>query len=102
MTVNQINKFEKNNLDIMVHVLYLHQKEEGKTKGKIAIFQRSDENMTRSKVENILLITDGEKSYYTAIKKLRSLLRSENSKQKGAYYFCINCLKAFCTEKSQD
>ena len=37
MTVNQIDKFEKNNLDIAVNVLYLHRPKEGKSKGKITI-----------------------------------------------------------------
>ena len=35
VTVSQIDKFEKNNKDIAVNVLYLHQKEEGKSKVKI-------------------------------------------------------------------
>ena len=39
MTVSKIDKFEKNNKDIAVNVLYTHQKEEGKSKGKIAILQ---------------------------------------------------------------
>ena len=44
MTVNQIDKFEKINPDIAVNVLYLHQKEEGKSKSKIAILRRSNGN----------------------------------------------------------
>ena len=40
MTVSQIDKFEKNNKDIAVNVLYIHQKEEGKSKGKIAILRK--------------------------------------------------------------
>ena len=83
-------------------MLYIHQKEEGKSKGKITILQRSDGNITRNKVVNLLLITDGEKRHYTAIKSLSRLLRRENSKRKGEYYFCINCLHGFRTEKSRD
>ena len=69
-----------------VNVLYLHCKEEGKSKGKITIFQRSHGNTSQSKVVNLLLITDGEKRHYTSIKILSRVLRRENSKQKGAYY----------------
>ena len=68
--VNQIEKFEKNNPEIAVNVLYLDDPKEGKSKGKITILRRSDGNTTRSKVVNLLLITDGEKSHYTAIKSL--------------------------------
>ena len=98
----QIEKFEKNNLDTAVNVLYIHQKEEGKSKGKIAIFRRSNGNITQSKVVNLLLITDGKKSYYTAIKSLSRLLTRENANSKRAYHYCINCLQTFCTKKSQD
>ena len=74
MTTSQIDKFEKNNKDITGNVLYLLRKKEGKNKGKIAILRRSDSNMTRNKVVNLLVITDGEKSHYTAIKSLTKLL----------------------------
>ena len=45
VTVSQIDKFEKNE-DIAVKVLYIYQKEEGRSKGKIAILRRSDGNIT--------------------------------------------------------
>ena len=102
VTINQIEKFEKNNPSIAVNVLYFYSPKEGKSKFKIAILRRSDGNASRSKVANLLLITDGEMSHYTAIKSLSRLLTRENSKHKGEYYFCINCLQAFHTEKSRD
>ena len=102
MTVRQIDKFEKNNPDIAVNVLYLHRPKEGKSKSKITILRRSDGNTSRSKVVNLLLITDGEKSHYTAIKSLSRLLGRENSKHKGKYYFCMNCLNAFNSQSSRD
>ena len=102
MTVSKIDKFEKNNPDIAVNVLYLHHPKEGKSKGKITILQRSDGNTSRSKVVNLLLITDNEKSHYKAIKSLSRLLRRKNSKRKGEYYFCINCLNAFHSQSSRD
>ena len=82
VTVNQIEKFEKNNLDIAVNVLYLHSpKEANKIRDKIAILRRSDGNASRSKVANLLLITDGEKRHYTAIKSLSRLLSRGKFKQ---------------------
>ena len=70
MAVKNIDKFEKNNKDIAVNVLYLHQKEEGKSKGKITILRRSDGNTTCDKVVNLLLITDGEKRHLYSYKEL--------------------------------
>ena len=76
----------------------LHQKEEGKSKGKIAILRRSDGNTSQSKVVNLLLITDGEKSHYTAIKSLLRLLSRENRVKRDQQYYCLNCLNAFNSE----
>ena len=102
VTVNQIEKFEKNNLDIAVNVLYLHSLKEGKIRDKIAILRRSDRNTCRSNMANLLLITDGEKRHYTAIKSLSRLLSKENANSKRAYHYCQNYLQAFCTEKSRE
>ena len=46
VAVNQIEKFEKNNKDIAVNVLYLYSPKEGKIRDKIAILRRSDGNTT--------------------------------------------------------
>ena len=102
VAVNQIEKFEKNNKDIAVNLLYLHSPKEGKIRHKITILRRSDENTSRSKVVNLLLITDGEKRHYTAIKSLLRLLSKENANSKRTYHYCPNCLQAFCTEKSRE
>ena len=68
MKINEIGKFEKANPDISVNVLC----EEGKE--KIFICRKSKFN-ERSKIVNLLLIVDGEKKHYTAIKNLSRLLR---------------------------
>ena len=83
-------------------MLYIHQKEEGKSKGKIAILRRSDGNTSRSKVVNLLLITDGEKSHYTAIKSLSRLLSRKNRVKRDQQYYCLNCLNAFNSQSSRD
>ena len=51
---------------------------------------------------NLLLITDGEKRHYTAVKSLTRLLRSSNSKHKCKQHFCLNCLQVFSLEGSRD
>ena len=102
MTVRQIDKFEQNNPDIAVNVLYLHQKEEGKSKGKITILRRSDGNITKGKVVNLLLITDGKKRHYTCIKSLSRLLSRENRVKRNQQYYCLNCLNAFNSRSSRD
>ena len=95
MKINEIGKFEKANPDISVNVLC----EEGKE--KIFICRKSKFN-ERSKIINLLLIVDGEKKHYTAIKSLSRLLRSENTRHTEEQHFCINCLQGFSSTEARD
>lgn len=73
-TIKSISKFEKNNPDIAVNVLYV-------TKKSINNLRRSEYKITRSKQVNLLLIKDGKKTHYTCIKKISRLLGRENRKK---------------------
>ena len=72
MAFNTINEFEKKNNDIAVNVLGI--------KGQRIYICRNSKHYNRKNIVNLLLITDGEKKHYTAIKSLTRLLRSSNSK----------------------
>ena len=43
------------------------------------------------------MITDGEKLYYLAVKKLSALLRGITSKQVGEFY-CLNSFHSYATK----
>ena len=73
MALNKICKFEKSNSDIVVNVLFVHDK-------SICIARRSEFNSKRSKQANLLMIIDWENRHYVVIKSLSKLLSSENSK----------------------
>ena len=45
----------------------------------------------------LLMITNGEKWHYLAVKNLSLLLRGITSNNNGDYY-CTNCLRSFRTE----
>ena len=49
-----------------------------------------------------MLITDGNRKHYVAIKSLKRLLFSQNSKHKESQHFCTNCLQRFATEISRN
>ena len=51
---------------------------------------------------NLMLITDGNKKHYVAIKSLKRLLSSQNSRHKESQHFCTNCLQGFATEISRN
>ena len=92
VAINKINEFEKNN-NISVNVL-------GVKEQKPYICRKS--NYKDRKNVNLLLITDGEKRHYTAIKSLSRLLGNSNSKHGHKQHFCLNCLQGFHSEESRD
>ena len=57
----------------------------------------SKHNSNREKQVILLMILDGEKWHYLAVKKLSALLRGINSKHHGDFY-CLNCFHTFALE----
>ena len=55
-----------------------------------------------NKLVNLLLVCDGDKWHYTAVKSLSRLLGSSNSKHAHKQHFCTNCLQGFNEEKTRD
>ena len=49
-----------------------------------------------------MLIVNGEKRHYTAIKSLSRLLGDSNSKHGHKQHFCLNCLQGFYSEENRD
>ena len=84
----------KNNNDIAVNVL-------GVKEQKTYICRKSKYN-NRKNVVNLLLIVNGEKRHYTAIKSLSRLCGSSNTKHGYKQHFCLNCLQGFQSETSRD
>ena len=85
-------KFELNNKSIALNILYaLHD-----TK-KIRHAYKSKYNLTRENQVILLMITDGEKWYYLAVKSFAALFRGITSKRKEDFY-CSNCFHAYTTK----
>ena len=99
VSIKKIDNFEKNNPDIAVNVLFNNKKNEKKN---IYTVRRSWRNGKRKKRLNVLMIVDGEKKHYTAIKNISRLLSKLNGKTQHAYYYWTNCLNGFRTESARD
>ena len=54
-------------------------------------------NSNREKQAILLVISDGEKRHYVAVKKLSALFGRITSKHHGDFY-CLNCFHFFATE----
>ena len=63
---------------------------------KISHAYKSKYNSTHRNQVILLMITDGEKWHYLAVKNLSALLKGIISKQKGDFY-CLNCFRAYTT-----
>ena len=57
---------------------------------KICHAYKSKYNLTRENQVILLMITDGEKWHYLAVKKFSALLRGITSIHNGDFY-CLNC-----------
>ena len=99
VSINKIDKFEKNNPDVAVNVLFINKKSQQKN---IYTVQRSGRNVKCKKQVNLLMIVDGEKGHYTAIKNLSRLLAKLNGKTKRTYHFCMNSPNGFGAGSATD
>ena len=57
----------------------------------------SQNNLNRKNQVILLIITDGEKWHYLAVKSLSALFRGIKSNHKGDFY-CLNCFQSYTTE----
>ena len=78
-------KFESNNESVALNILYVpcHAKE-------IRHADKSKYNLKRKNQLILLMITDGEKWHYLAVKILSALLRGITGNNNGDLY-CLNC-----------
>ena len=99
VSTSDINRFESRN-QISVNVLALD--------GKPPYICRKGGNYARStgeahaRVVNLMIIEDGDKRHYIAIKSSGRLLSKMNSKHNPSQHFCTNCLQGFSELRSRD
>ena len=90
------NKFELNNNDVALNILYVPYN----TK-KIEIAYKSKYNLIRENQILILMISDGENWHYLTVKNLSRLLRGITSNHDGDFY-CLNCFHSYRTKNKLD
>ena len=91
VSTKDISKFETRNR-IGVNLLALN--------GKTPYICRK--GMDYERTVNLMILEDGEKKHYVAIKSLERLLSMQNSKHKESQHFCNNCLQGFKAPESRD
>ena len=91
VSTSNISKFETRNR-IGVNVLALN--------GRTPYICRR--GMDYEQTVNLMILEDGSKKHYVAIKSLGRLLTNMNNKHEKTQYFCNNCLQGFKTPESRD
>ena len=99
LSIKKIDKFERNNPAMAVNVLFSNKKSQKKN---IYTVRMSGRNVKCKKQVNLLMIVDGKKRHYTAIKNISRLLSELNGKTQHAYHYCMNCLHGFQVESARD
>ena len=90
-----IDQYSWNDIDfpsIALNILYVPHKT-----GKLHLAYKSKYNLTREKQVILLMITDGEKWHYIAVKRLSGLLRGVTGNNYSDFY-CLNCFHTYRTE----
>ena len=94
VSLKDIKRFEKQNLDISISVLGYSKDEK--------IYPLRISEYTKVKKENerkynivLLLIKNGDNSHYCYVKNESALLSSQVNKHKSKLYFCLNCLNGY-------
>ena len=85
-------KFEENNKSISLNILYVSHN----TK-QIRLAYKSKYNHKCNNQVVLLMITDGEKWHYLAVRRLSALLRRITSNHNGDFYR-LNCLHSYRTK----
>ena len=85
-------KFESNNESVALNILYVPYN----TK-EVRHAYKSEYNLKRENQVILLMITDGEKWRYLAVKSLSALLRGITGNNNG-YVYCLNCFHSYTTE----
>ena len=91
-------KFESNNKSIALNILYAPHNTE-----KISHAYKSKYNLTRENQVILLMITDGEKWHYLAVKGLFALFRGITGDLfRGILWglYCLNCFRTYTTENT--
>ena len=87
-----MEKLESNNKSIALNILHVPHNTE-----KIRHAYKSKYNLNRQNQVILLMITDGAKWHYLAVKNLPALFRGITGNTNGDFY-CLNCFKSYATE----
>ena len=85
-------KFESNNKSFPLNILYVPYNTE-----KIRYAYKSKYNLNCENQVILLMITDGEKRHYLAVKSLSVLFRRITGNNNGDFY-CLSCFQSYATE----
>ena len=94
VSLKDIKRFEKQNLDISISVLG-YSKNERIYPLRISEYTKAKKEDERKHNIVLLLIKNEDNSHYCLVKNLSALLSSQVNKHDHKLYFCLNCLNGY-------
>ena len=94
VSLKDINRFEKQNLDISISILG-YSKDERIYPLRISKYTKAKKEDERKHNITLLLIKNGDNSHYCLINNLSRLLTSQVNNHKSKLYYCLNCLNGY-------
>ncbi|XP_057299543.1 uncharacterized protein LOC130630167 [Hydractinia symbiolongicarpus] len=88
-------KFERQNPNVALNVYFSEED------FQVRQAYVSKHNTTRKKVADVLIIQEGGKKHYVAIKRYSALMRGLSSRHRGDHY-CRNCMHGFRSQETRD
>ena len=85
--------FESNDKPIALNILYVTHNTEN-----IRHAYKSKYNLNRKNQVILLMITDGEKWHYLAVKRFSALFRGITGSNNNGDFYCLNCFQSYTTE----
>ena len=95
VSVKDIPKFEKQNVDISVNVISLDPENRG------FCIEHLSSNRERQHHINLLLLSDSQTTHYVMIKDMSRLIRGRTN-YNGVSFVCNSCLNVFSTQRVLD
>ena len=95
VSLRDIDRFEKLNLNISITVLGYDEKEKVYPL-RVSKYTGCEHDIT------LMLIKDEENAHYCLVNNISALLATQINNHKGARHFCLRCLNSFKTKKSLD
>jgi len=93
--MSDINKFEKNNINVSINVYGLERKIQPPKSPRYEVYPLRVVDEEKLDHFDLLLMTDEDNSHYVYISNFSRLIRAQKTRRDGCVVFCKRCFTSF-------